>query len=60
MDVQKGISRDRPGKGVGQDPNSAEGVLQEQSVLQDYLSEPTELTRMADEYAPLPTDPDFK
>ena len=60
MDVQKGIARDRPGKGVGQDPNSAEGVLQEQSVLQDYLSEPTELTRMADEYAPLPTDPDFK
>ena len=60
MDVQKGIARDRPGKGVGRDPNSAEGVLQEQSVLQDYLSEPTELTRMADEYAPLPTDPDFK
>ena len=50
LDVQKGIARGRQGKEI---PGSK---LQQESELKDYLSEPTEQNKMADQYSAFEED----
>ena len=48
--MQKGIARGRQGKEI---PGSK---LQQESELQDYLSEPTEQNKIADQYSTFEED----